>query len=146
MTTRQTSLDAYTHLVQNGKLARKNAVVYEYLYVNGATTQKECEVSMDDKTYTIRPRFAQLKQMGLIHEVGKKVCPNTGKKNILWDVTDRVYPLAKRRNPTAKELTKCLMNLSFDIHLIAGSPNCPDVIAKRLDTVNEQIREALKPC
>jgi hypothetical protein len=93
MNTRQTSIDAYRNLVEGGVLAEKNSVVYRHLFHNGATTQKKTERFFNDRTYTLRPRFAQLEKMGLIECVGEELCEETGKKNMLWDVTNRVHPL-----------------------------------------------------
>jgi len=104
---RETSIEAYRHLVENGILAEKNRVVYEYLWKNGATTQKKTERNFNDRTYTLRPRFAQLEKMGLIKVVGEINCEETGRKNLLWDVTDRVYPLPIKRK---KDYTTELIN------------------------------------
>lgn len=93
MNTRQTSIDAYRNLVEGGVLAEKNSVVYRHLFHNGATTQKKTERFFNDRTYTLRPRFAQLEKMGLIECVGEEVCEETGKRNMLWDVTNRVHPI-----------------------------------------------------
>ena len=93
MIIRQTSIEAYKNLIESGKLAEKNSLVYKHLYVNGPTTQKKTERFFNDRTYTLRPRFAQLERMGLIRSVGVEKCEETGKRNMLWDVTDRVHPL-----------------------------------------------------
>jgi hypothetical protein len=93
MNTRQTSIDAYRNLVEGGVLAEKNRVVYKHLFHSGATTQKKTERFFNDRTYTLRPRFAQLEKMGLIECVGEEVCEETGKRNMLWDVTNRVHPI-----------------------------------------------------
>lgn len=103
--TRQTSAEAYKYLVESGVLAKSNSRVYEYLYFNGPTTQKKTERALNDKTYTMRPRFVQLERMGLIQIVGETVCEETGKKNLIWDVTSRVLPLKEKRK-TQKEIIK----------------------------------------
>ena len=80
-------------MVLSGKLAKKNRVVYKHLYHKGPETQKKTERFFNDRTYTLRPRFAQLERMGLITVAGEIKCEETGRKNLLWDVTDRVDPL-----------------------------------------------------
>lgn len=94
---RQTSIEAYNYLVESGKLAKMNRVVYQYLYQHGPTTQKKTEKALGDTTDTVVPRFAPLKRMGLIIEVGKVVCEETRRNNLLWDVTDRKVPLEDTR-------------------------------------------------
>jgi hypothetical protein len=103
MNTRQTSIDAYRNLVEGGVLAEKNSVVYKHLFHNGATTQKKTERFFNDRTYTLRPRFAQLEKMGLIECVGEETCDETGKKNMLWDVTNRVHPLETQQTSDTKK-------------------------------------------
>ncbi len=89
---RETSLEAYEHLVTNGTLAEKNRVVYDHLYNTGPTTQKKTERYFNDRTYTLRPRFAQLEKMGLIKVTGDEVCEETNRRNLLWDVTSVIEP------------------------------------------------------
>lgn len=111
MNTRQTSIDAYNNLIECGVLAEKNSLVYKHLFHNGATTQKKTERFFNDRTYTLRPRFAQLEKMGLIQCVGEVECEETGKKNMLWDVTDRVHPLEIHSTSiTKKEKIKKILN------------------------------------
>ena len=90
---RETSTEAYEHLVTNGTLAEKNRVVYDHLFHSGPTTQKKTERAFNDRTYTLRPRFAQLEKMGLVKTVGDEVCEETGRRNLLWDVTKVIEPI-----------------------------------------------------
>ena len=103
MTTRQTSMDAYINLIESGVLAEKNKIVYKHLFHGGATTQKNTERLFNDTTYTLRPRFSQLEKMGLIKAVGYEACIETGKKNMLWDVTDRIHPLDLKLTTNTKK-------------------------------------------
>jgi DNA-binding Lrp family transcriptional regulator len=90
---RETSIEAYEYLVDSGTLAEMNRIVYKHLWHHGPTTQKKTERYYNDRTYTLRPRFAQLEKMGLIKSIGSEPCEETGRKNLLWDVTDRVFPI-----------------------------------------------------
>jgi len=100
---RETSIEAYRYLVENGALAEMNKLVYHHLWLNGPTTQKKTERFYNDRTYTLRPRFAQLEKMGLIKPIGTEKCAETGRSNILWDVTERVYPLPLFEKSNKKE-------------------------------------------
>ena len=117
MRTRKTSKDAYRNLIDSGVLAEKNSIVYKHLFVCGATTQKKTERFFNDRTYTLRPRFAQLEKMGLIEVVGEEDCLETGKKNTLWDVTSRVQPLElKKTSKTKKDRIKDAVDSMRDLY------------------------------
>jgi hypothetical protein len=108
---RETSVAAYRILVESGKLAKANRTVYDYLYHHGPTTQKKTERGLGDTTYTMRPRFHQLELMGLIKPVGKEKCRETGRKNLLWDVTGLSEPkeLPKKESMKDKKETALAM-------------------------------------
>jgi len=46
--------------------------------------------------------MAELKDRGVVVEVGEKICSVTGKKAILWDVTDSL-PVEPPKRETSKE-------------------------------------------
>ena len=120
MNTRETSIEAYIALVEENKLPKANRAVYEYLYKNGPTTQKKTERALGDRTYTMRPRFAQLERMGLIKVCGEIKCEETNRQNILWDVTSLMEPLPIPRKLSneakKKELLRLLGTLTYDIY------------------------------
>ncbi len=107
---RQTSIEAYHYLVESGTLAKANRAVYKHLYYNAPTTQKKTERALGDTTYTMRPRFAQLERMGLIKYCGTTICLETNRTNMLWDVTDKIYPknIKKIESNTPNNLKKCI--------------------------------------
>jgi len=121
MRTRKTSKEAYRNLIDSGVLAEKNSIVYKHLFLNGATTQKKTERFFNDRTYTLRPRFAQLEKMGLIEAIGEEECSETGRKNTLWDVTSRVQPLelnktSKTKKDRVKDAVDSMRDLYFKRH------------------------------
>ena len=127
MQTRKTSALAYKKLVEEGTLAKANATVYKHLFLHGPTTQKKTERALGDKTYTMRPRFAQLDRMGLIQCVGTIKCDETHVENMLWDVTDRIDPLKfvkkKTKNELNSEFLAMLNNLDSKIFDIFAKPD-----------------------
>lgn len=113
---RETSIEAYRNLVEGGTLAKMNKLVYEYLYHAGPTSQKKTERKFNDRTYTLRPRFAQLEEMGLIKHCGHLVCEETGKKNMIWDVTDRIHPLPPKKRATRGDLLAEIETLKIRVY------------------------------
>ena len=107
-TIRETSAEAYYYLVESGKLAKANRAVYRYLYQNAPTTQKKTERALGDRTYTMRPRFAQLEKMGLIQYCGNTKCLETNRTNMLWDVTDRIHPIELIKSNKPNNLKRCI--------------------------------------
>lgn len=90
---RQTSIDSYNIIKENGLLDGLLFTVYEAIYFGGPMTQMEtCRAINSPKTQdrSLMPRFAQLKNMGAINEVGKKICSITGREVLLWDVTKNI--------------------------------------------------------
>jgi hypothetical protein len=95
--TRQTSSEAYRYLIENDILGKRQLEVYTTLYRYGALTANEVfnliktttnrNFRFDSNT---RARFTELRNMDLIEEMGTRVCSITGRKVILWQVTNRM--------------------------------------------------------
>lgn len=94
MRARQTSIEAFHEIKANGLLSERRFQVYECLFESGPLTQNECHqlISSDNMItkQSIGPRFAELERVGVITEVGKRVCSVTGKNCIIWDVTKKL--------------------------------------------------------
>lgn len=45
-------------------------------------------------------RFTEMLEMGVIQEVGERVCSITGRNVILWDVTDQLPKKKERKRKT----------------------------------------------
>lgn len=91
--TRKTSREAFDAIQRGGLLTKLKLRVYAQLFAFGPLTAGECAKVLIQATNgrtqidSIRPRFAQLKALGVIEEVGERICNVTGHKAILWDVT-----------------------------------------------------------
>lgn len=90
---RHTSIEVYHQIESEGLLSALRFDVYKTLFHHGPLTQMELcrKISnpiRQDRSYM--PRFAELKKMGVIKEVGEKVCSITGRNVLLWDVTDKL--------------------------------------------------------
>ena len=91
---RDTSIQAYNTIKENGLLSRRRFQVYDTLYKFGPLTQNEAfkEIAKKDTVtqQSIGPRFAELLRAGAIQEVGKTLCSITGNLCIKWDVTKKI--------------------------------------------------------
>lgn len=90
---RETSKRAYYTIENEGLLTKVRLHVYQTLFHYGPLTQMETCRTIDDKNRqdrTFMPRFAELRNMGVIVEIGEKICSITGRNVILWDVTKKL--------------------------------------------------------
>jgi len=136
---RETSIEAYKLLVESGGLASANAKVYDHLYRHGPTTQKKTERYLKDRTYTMRPRFAQLFEMGLITHVGNSTCSETNRTNMLWDVTDRkvALPVTKKKNKVKEQLGIAVKALEEYAERSPHDKNVATVALEEIDALDE---------
>lgn len=101
---RDTSIGAYHQLKDSGDLAKRQWEVYDLLWDYGPGTSAEIfEHTIGDKqrrTLTqSRARFTELRDMGVIQELGTVECKISGRRAILWDVTGsgKALPITRKR-------------------------------------------------
>jgi hypothetical protein len=82
---RSTSIEAYLQIQEEGLLAKTRLAVYQWLYHNGPATARQVEYGMDN--IHAHKRLPELRNSGVVQETGKGVCPITGRRAIVWDVT-----------------------------------------------------------
>ena len=90
---RDTSIAVYHQIIAEGLLTKLKLQVYECLYEHGPLTQNETFVKLNlpkIKQDSIKPRFAELKELGVIKEVGKRPCRLTKREVYEWDVTSKL--------------------------------------------------------
>jgi len=92
---RETSVETYNAIKNNGLLSEKRLQVYETLYELGPLTASEIADAIPDFKspsvgFNVHARLCELREMGGIKEVGKKTCTISNRKVILWDVTPNV--------------------------------------------------------
>lgn len=90
---RKTSIDTYHAIKNEGLLEGLLWITWEALYLHGPATQNEtCRIIANPQIQdrSIMPRFAQLKKLGVIEEVGSRPCTVTGREVIVWDVTNNL--------------------------------------------------------
>jgi len=88
---RQTSIDAYNAIKNNGLLSHRRWQVYDILFRLGPLTGREVFNKIENgfTTHTAA-RLTELRNLGCISEIGRRICSVTGMEVILWDVTDRL--------------------------------------------------------
>lgn len=91
---RDTSVVAFCEVMESGHVSRRRREVYESLYENGPCTAQELFRCMARKRASansnVVTRLGELREQGLVEELGSKVCDVTGKSVILWDVTSKL--------------------------------------------------------
>jgi hypothetical protein len=107
MSTRQTSIDVYNRIKNEGLLSKRRWQVYATLYNNESLTQNEVWKELNRFSaiamHSISPRFAELKDRGVIVEAGERVCTVSGEKCIIWTTTDNL-PVQPVRRVTSKQI------------------------------------------
>ncbi len=106
---RQTSRDAYNEIKTNGLLSERRWQVYSLLYEHGPLTGSEMALKFKAKYGILAPnqanmlaRVGELREMGVAREVSEHhICPITGHRVILWDVTDK---LPKKRTKSKEQM------------------------------------------
>lgn len=102
---RQTSIDVYHQIRDEGLLSKRRLQVYETIYLHGPITQMETAKIADILDHSVTPRFAELEKMGVIATVGERDCTRTGRKVLMWDVTGRLP--TKFEKPHTRKCPTC---------------------------------------
>ena len=90
MNTRQTSIDCFNKIKQEGLLSKMRFQVYSALLSMGKpSTTREVYETMDVIKQEAT-RFTELRNLGVIYEVQNRKCTITGRTAIEWDLTDRL--------------------------------------------------------
>lgn len=86
---RQTSIEAYNEIKDNGLLSKRRFEVYDVLFNQGPLTCRQVWGCFPHGTSTgsISPRLNELLDEGVVREIGTTVDPATNMTAILWDVT-----------------------------------------------------------
>ena len=90
--TRDTSIEAYRKIKEEGLLSKLRFSVYECLYQHGPMTQGEVwsRYFHHRQRHDIGPRFAELLKRGVIKNVAYRPCTLTGNVSMVWDVTSNL--------------------------------------------------------
>jgi hypothetical protein len=114
MSTRDTSIEAYHAIRDNGLLSKRRFQVYDELYHNGPLTANEVvrkyqRTNPNIKDASINGRFSELERIGVIRDTGEvRVDEISGHNCILWDVTSNL-PVKPEKKKTFKERKEDLL-------------------------------------
>lgn len=89
---RDTSIEAYNTIKNNGLLSERRFQVYEVLFAHGPATAMELR-RFFPKGFVdsqIRARLNELRQLGCARESKERPCSVTGMNVIEWEVTDKL--------------------------------------------------------
>lgn len=95
---RKTSVEAYDYIRASGVLGERQMRAYDCLYSQGPLTARELSDRAGEGMWK---RLSELKEMGLVEEVGEVKDPDTRMTVILWDVTGE-KPRAVARKVSAE--------------------------------------------
>lgn len=104
--TRETSIEAYNHIKNNGLLSKRKMQVYDYLYKNGPATGMDVTDALsngkDHGSYSTR--LSELREAGVVKECGKVKSNHSTHEVILWDVTSKKDPIKPVKKKTKVQL------------------------------------------
>lgn len=110
--TRETSIEAYYAIRDSGLLSRRRFEIYEILALHGPLTANQAfqhlernragKFRFDSNT---RARLTELREFGVITEIGTQKCSVSGMNTILWEITGRL-PVKPAKKPTKTMLIK----------------------------------------
>jgi len=113
MKTRQTSIECYNKIKQEGLLTKRRLEVYEAIFMKAPCTSSEAMINRLNSSNVLsqsRARFTELRELGVIYEKGEKKCSITGRNVIEWDLTDRLPVNIKNPNKTKKQRINDALN------------------------------------
>tara|TARA_R110000824_G_scaffold10830_1_gene47399 strand:- start:407 stop:829 length:423 start_codon:yes stop_codon:yes gene_type:complete len=119
MNTRQTSIDCYNKIKEQGLLSNMRFKVYEAILKKAPCTSGEAFAIMTTKENQIsqsRARFTELRNLGVIYEKGEKKCSITGRNVIEWDLTDKLPVDYKSHNKTKKQKVDDALNALRELY------------------------------
>jgi hypothetical protein len=112
MKIRQTSIDCFNKIKEEGLLSKRRLEVYEALLSTAPCTSSEAIINAKTTfgVFGVSSRFTELRDLGVIYEKGEKKCSITGRNVIEWDLTDRLPVKIKRTNKTKKQRVNDALN------------------------------------
>lgn len=141
---RTTSVAVYKEINESGLLSKRRLEVYNILATFGEMTSGEVfskimkERDMNGISQS-RARFTELRQMGVIEEVGTKKCRVTGHNVILWGITNQLpKKLTKKSKP--KGWISIEKSKPRQSQFVLICDNRKEIDDEDLDEVNELIK------
>jgi len=127
---KETSIITYQDLLDEGKISQRQEEVISALEVLGTATDTEIarHLCYEDPNF-IRPRRKELVDMGVVFEIDKRICSQTGRLCYLWSLNNGDLKKAKKKGYLEENQLKKMYELIND---------CNDFQIKKL---KEYLRE-----
>lgn len=124
---RQTSMQAYAQIENEGLLSQRRLEVYQALFKCGPATSAEVFKHLSDFNRRgiisqSRARFTELRELGVIDELGTRKCGVTGREAIVWGVNGKL-PTERQKPPTKKEKKQEILKMLDDLHWLSLDHN-----------------------
>lgn len=106
---RDTSIDAYIQIKEDGTLGRLQWATYDCLFRHGPLTTRQIHKRIKHiarDVGIVSTRLTELERMGSVSSVGTVECEETGKTVILWDVTSKI-PVKKEKKKKGEPCPLC---------------------------------------
>jgi len=129
---RETSLVTFRQIKENGLLSEMRFKVYECVFNHGPMTSKEVFSRLMLETNQ-SGRFSELRDAGVLKEVGTMLSGATKRPAILWDVTWDLPQKVTRKSRRA-EIKLILSDLKSNLFLA-------DEDSKKIERVQELVNE-----
>ena len=84
---RKTSIDCYNQIKAEGLLSTMRLKVFNAIVISEPCTSSEAMKLVESKSLGFGSRFTELRDRGVIEELGTKICTVTGRNVIEWGVT-----------------------------------------------------------
>ncbi len=110
---RSTSSEALRAVTESGFIAASQKEVYGCLFERGPLSSREVDVALGKSGHW--KRLSELAAMGIVGEAGSKKCPVTGRRVILWDVTDRLPVKVERCRPGKNDAKQIIEDLRQEV-------------------------------
>lgn len=110
---RETSIAVYHQIQEEGLLSDRRNQVFKCLWEHGPMTQNETYIKLNVPNLqqsSIMPRFAELKDLGVITDIGKRICTITGRMVLEWEVTGDL-PVKKSKASFKEQKEEILMDI-----------------------------------
>ena len=104
MRVRQTSINCYNQIKSEGLLSRLRLLTYSAMLYSAPCTAGELQEYIEKNGVGVKHAWkllSQLRDLGVIHERGERLCGITGRNVIEWDLTDEL-PI-NTKTPTKKD-------------------------------------------
>lgn len=124
---RETRVEAYHQILNNGLLSKRRWEVYEYLYRAGPCYARQIHKALSvqgTNSSSFVSRLSELREAGVVKEVGKVLDEETGMSVILWDVTKEL-PVKTQRKETISQKYNKLRKVMTEVY-----KQCP--LAKKI--------------